>query len=694
LDNYSVSDVLLDREGGTWFTTLENGIYYSTPARFLSYQHQSEQALYSSYGVSKLDSNHLLFSNKLNLVDIISDTAIKRNVDVRSPEFLHFLDALNIPLLRINTGNTSKADSFKSYMWLREEHRLEPIIYRENKLVAELFFLKESTHQIYLFDRYWVRVFDPSKKIFKNSFLLPSRTFSFYKDKKGVIWLGCLNGLWSFENETFIYHGNENDLLKSAIEDIKEDVNGTRYYATRGNGVLVYRDGNYTKITTANGLTSNNCKCLCVEQNNTVWVGSKNGICKLKYINGTWQVLKFNLNNTFDYEIFGIEKIKKTLWLFTNRGLLSYELGTNEAEFLPQIYINQFLVNETTHLKDSIRDFRYDENFIKLSFIGLSFQSLGKLYYTYKLDGLDTNWHTTLSTSLQYPFLPPGDYTFLIKAVSFSGAESRYTASVHFTIRKPFWKTTWFLISVFLALAGGTYLVFYYRLQTVKKKEEQKTLFNKQMAELEMKALRSQMNPHFIFNAINSIQNYIVKNDSRTAQDYLAKFARLIRNVLENSRHEQIALRNELDTLKLYIELEQLRSPGKFIFKFTAGSEVNLDTTLIPPLILQPFVENAILHGLIPLTDRQGELTISLEKTNNKLLCIIEDNGIGRKRARESRQKKQLAHQSMGLAVTESRIKAISGLQKEASGITIEDKTDPAGEGTGTRVIIAINLDK
>jgi hypothetical protein len=709
LDGHSVSYVMVDKEGGTWFTTLEKGVYYSAPTHFTAYQNYNEFFTYQNYGIGKIGDNLFFTSNKINAITIISSEGIKKNLNIDDPYLTRFFERNHVRSTLILTGNVFKKDSSATYLWMDEDPMFKKIValwVKKDRVLKKItsqhfnlaihLYANDSIAKIhYLIDRYRISRLTKDSKELEELISLPSRTFSCYLDKKGVLWLGCLNGLWSYEKDKLSYHGNENALLKSPIEDIKEGTDGSCYYATRGNGILVCKDGKYAKITTANGLNSNNCKCLYIDGNNTIWVGSKNGICKVTKGNDGWRAIKLNLtDNEFSYEVFRIEKTKNTLWLSTNKGLLSYELPTSRTESAPDVYLTQFSVGDVLHIKDSMRVFKYNENLIKLSFVGLSFQSLGKLYYAYKLDGLDTAWHTTQSTYLQYPFLPPGEYTFRVKAVSFGGTESKNQASIRFTIHKPFWKTAWFISANLILVIVALYLLFYFRLKQIKRKEEVKTIFNKKLAQLEMKALRSQMNPHFIFNAINSIQNYIVKNDRRTAQDYLAKFARLIRNVLENSKQENISLYAELETLKLYIELEQLRAPGKFTFYLVIQAGLELDSLEVPPLILQPNVENAILHGLMPLMEGQGELTISLEKQQNILTCIIEDNGIGRKKAAELKQKKQLFHNSMGFSVTEDRIKMLNELHKAESSITIEDKINAEGKAKGTRVIIIINVDK
>lgn len=694
LNGYSVSDVMTDKEGGIWFTTLENGIYYSSPKHFNSYQNNNASSI--NYNIEKVDKNYFLISHKLNKVDIVSTKGIIREVNINDSILIRLLLYSDAMSMLITTGNVTKQDSFSTYLWLKENHNLTKLRDSLNSNCFASFYASNSkTNKIYLFDRFWVYTLNKSVPYLKVITTIPSRILSLYQDKNDIIWLGSINGLWSFENDKFTYHGNESDLLKNSIEDIKEGVDGAYYYATRGSGIIIYKDGKYSKITKDNGLISNNCKCIYVDENNNLWVGSKNGLCKVKRERHGWQILKLNLtNNELSYEILKIEKTENTLWLYTNRGLLSYNLSYDEAEFPPKIYFTNFLVNEVEHIKDSIRVFEHDENSVKLSFIGLSFESMGKLSYAYKLQGLDTGWHTTQSTSLQYSFLPPGEYKLYIKAISFAGTESKDLASISFIINKPFWKTAWFILLSLIIIISIVSFIFYYQLNRIKKREKEKTIFHKKLSELEMKALRSQMNPHFIFNVINSIQNYIVKKESRTAQDYLAKFARLIRNVLENSKHENIPLNEEIEAIKLYIELEQLRNPSKFTFSLIIQDGLQLSNFVIPPLILQPYIENAILHGLMPLAENNGQLIIKIEKRESKLVFIIDDNGVGRKRAAELKQKKQLFHHSMGLSVTEDRIKLITNLEKEQSSIDIEDKFNSMGEADGTRVIIIINLAK
>ncbi|KAK6023801.1 histidine kinase [Ostertagia ostertagi] len=208
-------------------------------------------------------------------------------------------------------------------------------------------------------------------------------------------------------------------------------------------------------------------------------------------------------------------------------------------------------------------------------------------------------------------------------------------------------------------------------------------------AKLEMKALRSQMNPHFIFNSLNSIQKYIWENRQEDASEYLTKFARLIRLVLENSRHAAISLEEELNALRLYIEMEHRRNNQKFDYSITLAPDIDATNTFIPPLLLQPYVENAIWHGLSP-KDERGKLTVSIEKKNGTLVCTIDDNGIGRHKAATLRTD-AIPKTSMAMNISNQRIE---WLQKEAgfnATVTITDK-QADGLAIGTTVLLTLPL--
>ncbi|MBL0073162.1 MAG: histidine kinase [Bacteroidetes bacterium] len=226
-----------------------------------------------------------------------------------------------------------------------------------------------------------------------------------------------------------------------------------------------------------------------------------------------------------------------------------------------------------------------------------------------------------------------------------------------------------------------------YRINTHRKNDKEKYLLQNQLSEMRLEALRSQMNPHFIFNALNSINRYIIRNSKETASEYLIKFSKLMRMILENSKSTSVTLENELQALQLYVELEALRFDNKFDFNIFIDPAINKSGIAIPPLILQPFVENAIWHGLMNKQER-GAISIKVnQKQNNKLLVVIEDNGVGRQKATEFNSRTHDG-KSFGMQITKDRINAFN---KNEDNLKITDLFDSQNNSAGTRVEIELN---
>jgi sensor histidine kinase YesM len=261
----------------------------------------------------------------------------------------------------------------------------------------------------------------------------------------------------------------------------------------------------------------------------------------------------------------------------------------------------------------------------------------------------------------------------------------------------------WILLFVLIVLmnaglAAGSFFSNWQKTAEEKRKteEEKKNMeielvqAKQKQAEIEMRALRAQMNPHFIFNSLNSINKYILKSDNTNASKYLTRFAKLIRLILDNSNSKEVALSDELDALKLYIEMESLRFANKFLYEITVAENVPADTLQVPPLIIQPYVENAIWHGLLH-KESGGRLSVSIKETDDHMLqCTIEDNGIGRERAKELKSKSATTNKSLGMKLTEERISMLNQNTSLNASIQIIDLESNTGEATGTKVILTI----
>jgi hypothetical protein len=252
----------------------------------------------------------------------------------------------------------------------------------------------------------------------------------------------------------------------------------------------------------------------------------------------------------------------------------------------------------------------------------------------------------------------------------------------------------WVLI-IGLFIIAMTSVIIYKSLNLKRKNEKLKSdhehaILMQNAAELEMQALRAQMNPHFIFNCLSSINRFILKNETEAASDYLTKFSRLIRMVLNNSKNPFITLEDELDMLKLYLDMERLRFKDSFDYSINFINSIDVDNVFVPPLLLQPFAENAIWHGLMH-KEGQGYLEIALSIENKILTCIITDNGIGRNKAAIFKSKSAEKQKSMGLHITTERLAILNKNMGEQTYFNIEDITDDDGKVAGTKVILKMH---
>lgn len=295
-----------------------------------------------------------------------------------------------------------------------------------------------------------------------------------------------------------------------------------------------------------------------------------------------------------------------------------------------------------------------------------SFASNGQQQYFSKLEPLETEWRSSTERQSTYLQLQPNEYTFHLKARDVYGNEwTLPPLPIH--IREAYWQTTWFkvLVGVGLFLSMLSYFLLWQRRQRQQLAKEKERLaveeaVKRKMADLEFSALRAQMNPHFIFNALGAIQYYIKTKEVRSANDYLTQFAHLMRRYLDSSREKLISLADEVELLTLYTTLEQMRFESQFKVKIEVDEELLPEETLLPSMIIQPFVENAINHGLRERKDGKALLHIRFYLKGDLLCCDIKDNGIGRKQAAANKRK---GHRSRGMRIIEEKIETLRNAQ-------------------------------
>jgi LytS/YehU family sensor histidine kinase len=334
--------------------------------------------------------------------------------------------------------------------------------------------------------------------------------------------------------------------------------------------------------------------------------------------------------------------------------------------------------------------FIYNANYITVGYTGLSYKNPGNIRYRYRMEGLDSNWVYTAYTSAQFQALAPGNYRFIVYAQNGGGHWSDHPAVLRLHIIPVWWQTWTFRLAVVLAVLALLYAVARSRIAAVRKREHEKAELHARVVTTELKALRAQMNPHFVFNAINSVQHFITSNDPKSSQRYLAKFAKLIRYVVDNSKLTTIPLEKELEALQLFLDLESLRFENKFDYSIHVDKRIDRHFIRVPSMLIQPYVENAIWHGLMHKKEK-GRIDLRVELLETGLLCTVEDNGIGRKRSLALKQSLgKETHASVGMAITQDRLEIINQLHHSHLNVKVIDLKDEKGEAAGTRVELFI----
>ncbi|MVM33081.1 hypothetical protein GO755_23775 [Spirosoma sp. HMF4905] len=325
-----------------------------------------------------------------------------------------------------------------------------------------------------------------------------------------------------------------------------------------------------------------------------------------------------------------------------------------------------------------------DENSITLNFSTLNFEPASKNVYSYQLEGYEPNWvdlgnqHTVSFTNL-----PARSYTLRVRSSDSFGLKSDKPLVIQLTI-KPYFTNTWFFRTLIgLFIAGLIVLMMRWRVNTLAERNR----LDLQVTEWRLKALQSQMNPHFLFNSLNSVQSYLLTNRGIEGAKYLSKFSKLVRRIMENSNHQYLSFEQIIDTLRMYVEIESFRFNHEFSYSFDIeDNEVLLDAHL-PPMLLQPYVENAIWHGLMP---KEGPKTLKIRARiqDNHIVCTIEDNGVGRAFAPRTE-----GHISRGQEMTKGIFESLRRKDKEAK-IELIDLVDTDNNPAGTRVKMTIPIEK
>jgi len=522
--------------------------------------------------------------------------------------------------------------------------------------------------------------------------------FTITADKNNGLWLGSHSNtiihLDSQFNETGVFKiGNEGNI----VEHICLGDNNDLWVALMGGGLghFVPSTGETEIFTTADGLPNNTLYSIIKDTHGNLWISTNKGLSQFNPKTKSFR-------NFSEAEGLNIEEFNSDAFFESDDGELFFGGVGGLVGFYPDsiyklvnkyangnLIISDFMVsgierrfNKAIYDMDTLMLEKGENNF-QFTFACIDFQNADKLKYRFRMEEVNNSWIETnyRNRNANYSNLVPGTYHFEVQCTNAGG---EWTTSKIIVIQIPFYyyQTRWFRIFMAGIMFALIFLIASLIVRQIRLKEKQKH------DELKLESLRGQMNPHFIFNALNSINYFISKNDKISANSYIADFSRLIRSILNNLSHDFIPFEDEIESLRDYLRLEHLRFSDKFNYelKIEPGNKTMLS---VFPGLVQPFIENAIWHGVRGLEDRIGFIKVSFKFINSDMIrCIVEDDGIGRKQA-EIFKNVLPGKKSRGIGIVTERLKIISEIRNITYKVTIED-LNPDDKETGTRVIIEI----
>lgn len=526
--------------------------------------------------------------------------------------------------------------------------------------------------------------------------------WSIIEDNKGFIWAGTyLAGLFKLENDQFKQQNISSPEAVPTALDLCKDKYGNIYAATM-NGVLMFNPDKHTYklISEKDGLSSELVYAIGITRDNHyLWAGTNQGVNridieKLQY--DVIDVLKYGKADGFtgvESNTHGIyEDADSSIWFGTVNGLIKYtpkEFIKNDNPSRTLITNIKLAYADTLLANGSVLPYSY--NNISFYFDGICLTNPDKVLYSYKLENYDKEWSpSTEINNTKYDNLPPGKYTFKVKSCNNEGIWNIEPVVFSFIIKSPYYKTWWFLLICAVSISAIVIIVFRLRVRQIRQKQQVEFEHLVEVSKAELTALRAQMNPHFVFNALNSIQHYILNSKGDEAVKYLSKFAKLIRIILNNSEKPITTINEDIEAIKLYLELEKMRFENKFDYSIEIDSSIDGDYDEIPPMLIQPYLENAILHGINP-KEGIGHISINIKVVNQFIKISIKDDGIGREKSKAVQSLQPAArHKSLGMKITKDRVRILNTIHQSNLNVNIIDLYNDKKEAIGTQVDIFI----
>lgn len=669
-----VNDMLEDSEGNIWLATYGAGLFKISSLGMLSYKPYGDNASIFCRSACVFDEHSVLIAS-------IGKLSVWRNNEIlpyptkklRPDQYIYFVNRVGNKLyIGTSVGLLVKdiVDGNEQYV---------PLGYDKTYAGLTMYTDKSGVIRVGNYSTL-LRIEDGILMQDTSAGSGVERYNAICQDAQGNMWYGTDREIILVDNTGKISKPFA-ELGSLQVSQIITDRNGRVWVATF-NGLLMYDHGRKRIFRKEDGLGSNKCNTLLEDSNGRIWVGTLGGLNYIK--TGTLEVLKCNAG-LYNDDVLSLCCLNDRLFAGSVNRLVSVDLNDVEGPVgLPPLYITSVRTATREYIAAQNLQLAYNDNKLTINFIALSYQASGEIEYRYKIEGLYDKWTTTKNNHLELSALPSGSYRILLNARRGNGPWTKDVV-LTVTIATPFWKTWSFFLLLGLVLVTIVVAV----IKTVEARRRKQLVLRNKMAYLKQQALSALINPHFMFNCLNSIQYYLDANENDKANAYLADFAHLIRLTLDDAQKVYISLDKELSRIEFYLQLEQLRFGDELKYHIDLDTTLDTKNTYIPNMILQPYVENAIWHGIMPNRGK-GNIWLSFKKGNDReLQIIVQDDGVGLNYKKDD---EKIREGHYGMSLTEERLKLLNRLSDERFGVHAVEILDEHGKVRGTRIEITVTV--
>ncbi len=675
LKNRSISHIMKDRDGGYWFSSLEDGVFYCRDIHFLN--SDSERGLLEDNVITLTDvRTNILLGYFGSSWETLFAPRIRESHGFSNPARFYYMSASDLSVLLVTRDSIFGTKKTYGDLQVLEGPGANRAYY--NKKLDRLIF---GSNFIYEIAKGPGGVYENKNLAYDlfNDYARDLLIEALLLNDRSEIYFGTVNGLYRLENSKIVKMQRKtgNQLFGLRITDLRYSSHWHNVAGTRGNGLFSWEgDRILLHINARNGLLSDDVNKLYVDERDRLWVCTNQGINILEKINNKLKIHRVTEENgLISNEVNDIVVRGNSIWAATKKGISAFNWNDVLRKNNPSIFLSEVRLDERIVPGATSCSFVSGQN-VQLTLGSTNFSKIGNHLFRFRLSGSD--WQQSASNTITINRISAGNYRLEVQEMQTDGGWSKSWFLYRFEVRDPFY-LQWYSLLIYGILFLLLFYLFYrYRVRQL----NQRHFRQNHLLQLERRALQAQMNPHFIFNSLNSIQSFLVFNETEKAEKYLLKFSHLVRRILNNSVTEEIPIRDEIQTLREYLDLEKMRFRQRFDYEIREFLPENDQDRLIPGMLIQPFVENAVIHGFKGF-ESGGKIVLSFRMLNDAtLLCEISDNGVG---FDPDNVRKPGTHVSHGIRITRERLRTYS-----RDGKTYYVKFEAKPGATGTRVELTL----